>query len=89
MNSPKILNAPDSIWLCYGTLSKMKYTNRTAHNITWCEMAQDYADVKYIRADIVDKLREELDITQRALQLANLGAAKAFRDLQKANQSMV
>lgn len=57
MTTPKILKAPDSIWLCYGDIIQDEVHEQDGDNITWCEMAQDNADVKYIRADIVDKLR--------------------------------
>ena len=85
MSTPKIINAPDSIWLCYDDIEKDCTHGEVFRDgvVSWCETKQGDADVKYIRVDIVDKLREELDITQRALLSANFGAEKLRIKLDK------
>jgi hypothetical protein len=52
----RVLNPPDSIWLCYGDLwdGSVEHNDLMSHDdaVTWCDIQQDAADVQYVRADL-------------------------------------
>ena len=53
MTKPKVLNPPKEIWLCYGEIEEdAEHGDCTAHgdSVTWCDVQQDYADVRYVLA---------------------------------------
>jgi hypothetical protein len=55
MNAPKVTNAPEEIYLCYGHL-KDDMTHEEAsemNKIYWNESPDEGADIKYIRADVM------------------------------------
>lgn len=66
---PKVLNAPESIWLCYGDMwdGDAEHDDLCRHDdqVTWCDAQQDSADVRYVRADLHDALRAEVDYLKR------------------------
>ncbi len=59
-NTPKVTGSPAVIWLVYGDLEHDdKHSN--FQEVTWCEDSQYDSDVKYVRADEVERLREAND----------------------------
>ena len=53
MNNPKVLNPPKEIWLCYGEIEEDTEHKDCAvyeGGVTWCDIPQDYADVRYVLA---------------------------------------
>lgn len=62
MTGPKVTNAPDSIYLCYGDIEDDCTHAEVCRDgeVTWCEDQPEDSDIKYIRSDIVDALRVEL-----------------------------
>lgn len=51
---PRVLNSPESIWLCYGEIERDD-EHRNIHasgEVLWCEDPQHLADVRYVRADL-------------------------------------
>lgn len=53
---PKVVDAPDEIWLVYGELEHDDtHLNCCASGeVFWCEDSQFPADVRYLRADVSD-----------------------------------
>lgn len=62
METAKITCAPDVIYLTYGDIDKDSdhYEILQYSEIGWCEDQIDDVDVKYIRADLYDKLESVL-----------------------------
>lgn len=58
-DTPKVIGAPHVIFLNYGDIP-----DDTQHSefgeVSWCEMAHDASDVKYVRADIAQALLHAL-----------------------------
>jgi len=57
---PKVTGAPESIWLCYGPLTRdlthpKYYSPYDDDEITWHERSIYSSDVKYVRADMVEE----------------------------------
>ena len=54
MPEPRVLDAPEYIWLNYGEPNVSTTHARLASSgeVTWCEDKQFAADVKYVRADL-------------------------------------
>lgn len=50
MNTPKVLNPPKEIWLCYGEIEE-DAEHSDCDEVTWCEEQQDNADVRYVLAE--------------------------------------
>lgn len=69
--TPKVTGAPAVIWLVYGDIDRDdKHSN--FQEVTWCEDSQYDSDVKYVRADEVERLRAGLQRAARGLE--KLGA---------------
>lgn len=62
MSDYKITGAPEVIWLNYGDIDRDDTHQNCARDgeVTWCEEAVFYSDIKYIRADLVESLRQQL-----------------------------
>ena len=60
-----ITGAPEAIWLVMGEdCGEGPFSE--FHEVTWCEDKQYADDIKYVRADVADKLREA---AQKALDV--------------------
>ena len=70
-DNPKVIGAPEAIWLCYGPLTRdlthPKYVSQYEDEITWHERAIDSSDVQYMRADMVEWA---MDVMSRLLVYA-------------------
>lgn len=51
---PSILNAPEEIWLVYGDI-EYDSDHSECNEVTWCSESQYPADVRYVRADTVER----------------------------------
>lgn len=62
MNTAKITGAPDVIYLTYGDIDKDSdhYEILQDSEIGWCDDQIDETDIKYVRADLYDKLESVL-----------------------------
>jgi len=86
-DTPKVIGAPDAIWLCYGDLpSDLVHPKNVSiydDEITWCHHAIDASDVKYVRADMVmaslDALKDILRIAKAASHGHNFNNARIKR----------
>lgn len=60
---PKVIGAPDRIWLCYGELERDD-DHSALHQIhdvvTWCEDSVFQSDVQYIRTDLIEQQAQEI-----------------------------
>lgn len=49
MTTPKVLNPPKEIWLCYGDFDG-EIEHIDCGEVSWCDGPQDAADVRYVLA---------------------------------------
>ena len=75
---PKVTGAPESIWLCYGPLTRdlthpKYYSPYDDDEITWHERSIYSSDVKYVRADMVMELLDALKDILRIAKAASHG----------------
>lgn len=72
-----VVRAPDQIWLCVGDMydcrgCEVEFDDiKSSFEVSWCEEQIDESDVKYVRADLYEKLEAEL---QRRQQQASVPA---------------
>lgn len=72
-----VVRAPDQIWLCVGDMydcrgCEVEFDDiKSSFEVSWCEEQMDESDVKYVRADLYEKLEAEL---QRRQQPASVPA---------------
>lgn len=66
MTDYKITGSPDEIWLNYGDIERDDTHQNCARDgeVTWCEEAVFYSDIKYVRADLIEALRQQLAAKQ-------------------------
>lgn len=55
---PGVANAPESIYLVVGDLPETSDFAQLAE-VTWCDHIQGPHDVEYVRADLVDKMKDK------------------------------
>lgn len=76
--APKVIGAPESIWLCYGPLRSDLVHPKTVSpyddEITWHQRDIDASDVKYVRADIAKELLVALKEVIDAFREQRIGA---------------
>ena len=75
MTDYKITGSPETIWLNYGDIDRDDTHKNCARDgeVTWCDEAVFYSDIKYVRADIAQAREAELvahvERLKRALEM--------------------
>jgi hypothetical protein len=54
----EVLNAPKRIWLCVGELEE-SIDLHDIDEVTWCDMSKERHDVQYVRADLVERMKDQ------------------------------
>lgn len=70
---PKCTGAPEHIWLIVGDIDvDCKWGD--LDEVTWCSDKQFDADIKYVRADTIDQLREDAERWRTLINCARITA---------------